>query len=57
MSNICLGAFENKERLGYWNVWRYDTPSTRCVLFQIKATDAEDAKAKALKAINGEVVN
>ena len=48
MSDPVLCAFEVHDNPGKYNVWRYDTPSTICVLWCQKADSEEQAKDKAL---------
>lgn len=38
-----LVAIEVYGQGGYYNVWRYDTPSTQCILFCYKADSEDDA--------------
>ncbi len=51
MSNPALCAFEVCGSPGKYNVWRYDTPSTVCVLFCQEADSEEQAKVLALTKI------
>ena len=52
MKEIVLGAFEVENKPGFYNVWRYDTTSTHCVLYCVKANDASHAKNLAMTKIN-----
>jgi hypothetical protein len=46
-----LCAFPYEGRDGYYNVWRYDTPSTQNILFRHKAKSREEAVNDALKKL------
>lgn len=52
MRQPVLCAFEVDGKEGRYNVWRYDTPSTQCVLFNFKADSPELAKEAALEKIS-----
>jgi hypothetical protein len=47
MKKATLLAFEIEDQRGFYNVWRYDTPSTICVLFAYKANSEESAVSAA----------
>ena len=49
--NQVLCAFPVDGKEGFYNVWRYDTPSTQNVLFNHKASSPEDAVNDAMKKL------
>jgi hypothetical protein len=51
MKNPVLGAFEIEGSIGRYNVWRYDTPTTQCILASVKAESREDAIKQGLEKI------